>query len=105
RAARIFKTYGEQAIETVRSNPYMLAKDIYGIGFATADQIAQKIGIPRDSLNRARAGIDHVLLEATCDGHCALPLEQHKLAEVELLEVQEAIVEQALSQMLTGGSL
>jgi exodeoxyribonuclease V alpha subunit len=75
RAVRIFKTYGEQAIEKVRSNPYMLAKDIYGIGFATADQIAQKVGIPRDSLNRARAGIDHVLLEATSDGHCALPLE------------------------------
>jgi exodeoxyribonuclease V alpha subunit len=69
RAVRIFKTYGEQAIETVRNNPYVLAKDIYGIGFATADQIAQKVGIPRDSLNRARAGIDHVLLEATSDGH------------------------------------
>ncbi|MGA7770195.1 MAG: helix-hairpin-helix domain-containing protein [Candidatus Sulfotelmatobacter sp.] len=68
RAVRIFKTYGEQAIEKARSNPYMLAKDIYGIGFATADQIAQKVGIPRDSLNRARAGIDHVLLEATSDG-------------------------------------
>src|SRR6266550_1955615 len=105
RAVRIFKTYGEQAIETVRSNPYMLAKDIYGIGFATADQIAQKVGIPRDSLNRARAGIDHVLLEATSDGHCALPLEKLKLAAVKLLEVQEAIVEEALSQMLTGGSL
>ena len=105
RAVRIFKSYGEQAIEKVRSNPYMLAKDIYGIGFATADQIAQKVGIPRDSLNRARAGIDHVLLEATSDGHCALPLEKLKLAAVKLLEVQEGIVEQALSQMLTGGSL
>src|SRR5438445_11539506 len=105
RAVRIFKTYGEQAIEKVRSNPYMLAKDIYGIGFATADQIAQKVGIPRDSLNRARAGIDHVLLEATSDGHCALPLGKLKLSAVKLLEVQEGIVEQALSQMLTGGSL
>ncbi len=46
RALRIFKTYGEQAIETVRTNPYMLAKDIYGIGFATTDQIVQKVGIP-----------------------------------------------------------
>src|SRR6266481_5280852 len=105
RAVRIFKTYGEHAIEQVRSNPYMLAKDIYGIGFATADQIAQKVGIPRDSLNRARAGIDHVLLEATSDGHCALPLEKLKLAAVKLLEVPEGTVEQALSQMLTGGSL
>jgi exodeoxyribonuclease V alpha subunit len=89
----------------VRSNPYTLAKDIYGIGFATADQIAQKLGIPKDSLNRARAGIDHVLLEATSDGHCALPMEKLKAAAVKLLDVQESIVDQALSQMLTGGSL
>ena len=105
RALRIFKTYGEQAIERVRENPYMLAKDIYGIGFATADQIAQKVGIPKDSLDRARAGIDHVLLEATSDGHCALPLGKLKLAAAKLLGVSEAIVEQALSQMLTSGSL
>jgi exodeoxyribonuclease V alpha subunit len=87
RAVRILKTYGEQAIEKVRRNPYMLAKDIYGIGFATADQIAQKVGIPRDSLDRARAGIDHVLLEATSDGHCALPLQKLKLTAVKLLEI------------------
>ena len=105
RAVRIFKTYGEQAIERVRENPYMLAKDIYGIGFATADQIAQKVGIPKDSLDRARAGIDHVLLEATSDGHCALPLGKLKLAAAKLLGVSEAVVEQALSQMLTSGSL
>src|SRR3989449_11500469 len=105
RAVRIFKTYGERAIETVRNNPYVLAKDIHGIGFATADRIAQKVGIPRDSLNRARAGIDHVLLEATSDGHCALTLAKLKLSAVKLLEVQEPIVEQALSQMLKGGSL
>ena len=89
----------------MRENPYTLAKDIYGIGFATADQIAQRVGIPKDSLNRARAGIDHVLLEGTSDGHCALPLEKLKLAAVKLLAVPEAIVEQALSQMLTSGSL
>jgi exodeoxyribonuclease V alpha subunit len=105
RAVRIFKAYGEQAIEKVRSNPYTLAKDIYGIGFATADQIAQKVGIPKDSINRAKAGIDHALLDATSDGHCALPSAKLKLAAVKLLEVPEATVEQALSQMLTGGSL
>src|SRR5258707_958768 len=104
RAVRIFKTYGEQAIEQVRSDPYMLAKDIYGIGFATADQIAQKVGIPRDSPNRAKAGIGHVLLEATSEGHCALPLEKLKLLAIKLLEVPEGTVEQALSQRLTGGS-
>jgi exodeoxyribonuclease V alpha subunit len=105
RAVRIFKVYGEEAIEKVRSNPYMLAKDIYGIGFATADQIAQKLGIPKDSLNRARAGLDHTLLEATSEGHCALPLEKLKVAAVKLLEVPEATVEEALSQMLTSGHL
>ena len=105
RAVRIFKAYGEQAIEKVRSNPYTLAKDIYGIGFATADQIAQKVGIPKDSISRAKAGIDHTLLEATSDGHCALPLAKLKLAAVKLLEVPEATVEKALSQMLTSGGL
>jgi exodeoxyribonuclease V alpha subunit len=105
RAVRIFKAYGDEAIEKVRSNPYMLAKDIYGIGFATADLIAQKLGIPKDSLNRARAGIDHTLLEATSEGHCALPLEKLKMAAVKLLEVPEATVEEALSQMLTSGHL
>ena len=105
RAVRIFNIYGKQAIERVRENPYTLAKDIYGIGFATADQIAQRIGIPRDSVNRARAGIDHVLLEATSDGHCALPLPNLNAAAVKLLGIPEAAVEQALSQMLAGGSL
>ncbi len=105
RAVRIFKAYGDEAIEKVRSNPYMLAKDIYGIGFATADLIAQKLGIPKDSLNRARAGLDHTLLEATSEGHCALPLEKLKVAAVKLLEVAEATVEEALSQMLTSGHL
>jgi exodeoxyribonuclease V alpha subunit len=105
RAVRIFKAYGEQVIEKVRSNPFALAKDIYGIGFATADTIAQQLGIPKDSLNRARAGIDHVLLEATSEGHCALPMDKLKAAAVKLLEIQQDTVEQALSQMLTSGSL
>lgn len=105
RAVRIYKTYGEQAIEKVRENPYTLAKDIHGIGFATADQIAQSVGIARDSQNRARAGIDHVLLGATSEGHCALPLERLKAAAVKLLEVPVETIEQALAQMLTSGSL
>ena len=100
RAVRIYKTYGEQAIDKVRENPYTLAKDIHGIGFATADQIAQRVGIPKDSQNRAKAGIDHVLLGATTEGHCALPLEKLKLAAVKLLDVPEETIEQALAHML-----
>jgi exodeoxyribonuclease V alpha subunit len=105
RAVRIFKTYGNLAIQTVRENPYTLAKEIHGIGFATADQIAQSVGIPKDSQNRARAGIDHVLLGATSEGHCALPLEKLKATAVKLLEVPAEIIERALSQMLTSGFL
>jgi exodeoxyribonuclease V alpha subunit len=105
RAVRIFKTYGDLAIQTVQENPYTLAKEIHGIGFATADQIAQSVGIPKDSQNRARAGIDHVLLGATSEGHCALPLEKLKVAAVKLLEVPVETIEQALSHMLNGGSL
>ena len=70
RAVRIYKTYGVMAIQTVRENPYTLAEEIRGIGFATTDQIAQSVGIPTDSQNRARAGIDHVLLGATADLSC-----------------------------------
>jgi len=105
RAVRIYKTYGVLAIQTVRENPYTLAKEIHGIGFATADQIAQSVGIPKDSQNRARAGIDHVLLAATSEGHCALPMEKLKTAAVKLLEVPVETVEQALSQTLTSGLL
>ncbi len=105
RAVRIFKTYGNLAIQTVQENPYTLAKEIHGIGFATADQIAQSVGIPKDSQNRARAGLDHVLLGAPSEGHCALPLEKLKAAALKLLEVPEETIERALSQMLTGGFL
>src|SRR5512133_1238939 len=97
KSVRIYKTYGEQAIERVRSNPYVLAKDIYGIGFKTADQIAQNVGIAKNSLSRAAAGIDHVLLEATTEGHCAMPVNLLNTSAMKLLEVEENTVEQALS--------
>jgi len=105
RAVRIYKTYGDQAIEQVRSDPYALAKDIHGIGFATADRIAQNIGIPHDSILRACAGLDHVLLEATNDGHCALPLELLKAAAGKLLSVPERVVTAALERSLAGQGL
>ena len=91
---------GTHAIEQVRADPYTLARDIHGIGFATADRIAQNIGIPHDSILRACAGLDHVLLEATNDGHCALPLELLKEQAGKLLEVDETIIAAALERSL-----
>jgi exodeoxyribonuclease V alpha subunit len=105
RAVRIYKTYGEQAIDRVQSNPYSLARDIHGIGFATADRIAQNIGIPHDSILRACAGLDHVLLEATNDGHCALPLNLLKENARKLLSVDDTIIAAALERSLAGQGL
>ena len=105
RAVRIYKTYGEGAIERVQTDPYCLARDIHGIGFKTADQIAQKVGIPIDSLIRASAGLNHVLLEATGDGHCALPVELMKEEAGKLLLVDEKIVTAALERTLANREL
>jgi exodeoxyribonuclease V alpha subunit len=101
RAVRIYKTYGESAIEQVRANPYKLAQDIPGIGFKSADQIAQKIGIPHDSVIRACAGLAHVLQEATGQGHCGLPVELLKEEAGKLLLVDESIVQTALERTLS----
>ncbi|HZR20644.1 MAG TPA: ATP-dependent RecD-like DNA helicase [Verrucomicrobiae bacterium] len=100
RAVRIYKTYGESAVETLRANPYVLAQDIRGIGFRTADQIAQKMGIPHDSILRSCAGLAHVLLEATGQGHCALPIQLLKDEAAKLLGVGEEILEVALQRTL-----
>jgi exodeoxyribonuclease V alpha subunit len=105
RAVRIYKTYGENAVERVQVDPYTLARDIHGIGFATADRIAQRIGIPHDSILRACAGLDHVLLEATNDGHCALPVDLLKEEAGKLLGVEEKIVAAALERTLAGQQL
>lgn len=105
RAVRIYKTYGEAAIDRVQANPYCLAQDIHGIGFKTADQIAQRVGIPRDSLARAEAGLTHVLLQAVETGHCALPHTDLVEGAVQLLAVESATVETALSRLLANRQL
>lgn len=105
RAVRIYKTYGANAIAEVQADPYRLARDIHGIGFKTADQIAQKIGIPHDSLLRARAGLDHVLLEATNAGHCALPIETLHEEAATLLAVPQPVLAAALERALANQDL
>ncbi len=105
RAVRIFKTYGQEAIEKVRADPYCLAKDIQGISFISADQIARKLGIPHDSILRACAALNHLLLEATGQGHCALPLPRLKEEAGKLLLVDEKIIAQALERTLANGDL
>ena len=69
RAVRIYKTYGADAVQVISENPYRLARDIRGIGFRTADQIAAKLGIEKTAPIRVRAGISFALAEATDEGH------------------------------------
>jgi exodeoxyribonuclease V alpha subunit len=104
-AAKIYKQYGEQAIAVVRENPYRLAKDIHGIGFRTADGIAAKLGIAKDSIHRLKAGVIHTLEHATDDGHVCLPREMLARAGAELLETELAPVENAIDLLAVGGDI
>lgn len=100
RAVRIYKTYGDKAIETIRANPYLLCQDIRGIGFKTADQIAQKTGMPPHSVLRARAGILHLLREAAAKGHCRLPQNLLLEQSAKLLQIDNAVIQAGLRQSL-----
>jgi len=105
RSVRIYKTYGEQAIDKVRENPYRLALDIHGIGFKTADELAQKLGIAPDSLIRAQAGVRHVLQEWSSEGHCAALRKTLCDMAVKLLEIPAPIIDEAISAELIEGHL
>jgi exodeoxyribonuclease V alpha subunit len=100
RAFRIYKTYGNVAIETVSHDPYRLARDIQGIGFKTADKIAESLGIGRQSELRAQAGIEYVLAELTSEGHRGAPRDELIKATAKILEIPAAIVESALDEVL-----
>ena len=100
RAVRIYKTYGADAIPLVSENPYRLARDIRGIGFLTADQIAEKLGIEKTAMIRARAGIAYTLTEAVSEGHCGLPVDDLMPMAEKLLEIPADILRDALQQEL-----
>lgn len=97
RAVRIYKVYGDNAIDIIRDNPYRLALDIIGIGFKTADSLAMRLGIAHNSSKRAQAGIRHVLQEFASEGHCAAIQEKLVKASVELLEIEEEIIVHAIA--------
>jgi len=105
RAVRIYKTYGADAVELISENPYRLARDIRGIGFRTADQIAAKLGIEKTALIRVRAGISFALAEAMDDGHCGLPADEIILLAQKLLDVPPDLVETALVLELQDGTV
>jgi exodeoxyribonuclease V alpha subunit len=105
RAVRIYKTYGADAIKLISENPYRLARDIRGIGFRTADQIAAKLGIEKTALIRVRAGISYALSEAMDDGHCGLPADELVPLSQKLLEVPAELIATALELELQEGTV
>ena len=105
RAVRIYRLYGDRAVDRVRENPYRLALDVRGIGFRTADAIAQSIGFDPDSIPRARAGVRHVLEEFAGEGHCAGERGALVSTAAELLEVDVEVVEAALARDVSDGAL
>ncbi len=99
-AAKIYKQYGKESIEKVQGNPYCLADDIWGIGFKTADGIAEKLGYEKNDLRRCRSGILYTLSKLSEDGHVYSEREQLINSAKELLQADEEPIIQALDQMI-----
>jgi exodeoxyribonuclease V alpha subunit len=99
-AAKIYKQYGKESIEKVQGNPYCLADDIWGIGFKTADGIAEKLGYEKNDLRRCRSGILYTLSKLSEDGHVYSEREQLIKSAKELLQADEEPIIQALDQMI-----
>ncbi len=95
-ATKIFKHYGSDAVEVVKENPYRLATDIFGIGFVTADRIAEKLGFAKDSELRAQAGILYVLHELADEGHVYYPSGPLIQKCNEILQIDSDIIVKAL---------
>ncbi len=98
-AVRIYKHYGNDAIKIVKENPYRLAMDIFGIGFITADKIAEKLGIASDSPIRAEAGTLYVLHGLADDGHIYYPYESLVKKCADVLDVDEAAIPRAIDSI------
>jgi exodeoxyribonuclease V alpha subunit len=97
---RIYKTYRDEAIEVVRREPYRLAGEVWGIGFKTADQLARSLGIPHDSPQRVKAGLQFALSQATEDGHCYLPETKLVARATGLLEVEGELARECLDELI-----
>ncbi|MFF4580814.1 ATP-dependent RecD-like DNA helicase [Streptomyces sp. NPDC001389] len=98
-AVRIYKKYGDASISVVRNQPYRLAADVWGIGFLTADRIAQAVGIPHDSPERVKAGLQYALSQSADQGHCFLPQERLISDGVKLLQVDTGLVIECLAEL------
>jgi exodeoxyribonuclease V alpha subunit len=102
-AVKAYGKYGAAAVDVVRGNPYRLADEVFGVGFRTADRIAQQIGIARDAPERLRAGLQFTLTAATVEGHVFLPRSELIQSAAELLEIEGSGLAPALDELVRRG--
>jgi exodeoxyribonuclease V alpha subunit len=105
RAVRIYRTYGQEAVARIKANPYQLADDIRGIGFKTADELAARLGIDRNSPHRAQAALRYTLHELAAEGHCGYPEDAAVEQTMRLVEIDQLAVEDAARQAVADGSV
>lgn len=99
-ATKIFKTYGNDSIKVVQENPYRLADDIWGIGFKTADTIAEKMGFDHEKYVRLRSGLLYTLNRLSDEGHCYATRDQLLQTGTELLSVEDNVLSMTLDEMV-----
>jgi len=97
--------YGKNALQTVRDDPYLLARTIYGIGFRTADTIAEKLAIPRNSIQRARAAVVYLLERMADDGHVYAPFEYLEGQFEQALEMDTELAARAVEELKQSGEV
>jgi exodeoxyribonuclease V alpha subunit len=104
-AVKIYKQYGDQSLAVVQNDPYRMTGDIFGVGFKTADRIAQALGLPSDHPSRIEAGVIHVLNEMSSEGHIYVPQQELGQAAAKLLETTPELVIPAIERLQQAGRL
>ncbi len=98
-AVKIYKQYGDRLRTVLENNPYKISEDIPGVGFRTADELAEKLGVPRNSEYRLRAGILHTLYLASQSGHAYLPMSELSRYAVDMLGVEPEMLEHQITEL------
>ncbi len=100
-AVKIYRTYGDDALRVVQEDPYRMARDIWGVGFKTADKIARDLGLPPDAPSRIEAGVAYALSQMADDGHVYMPEEELVAEAARLLEVDPGLIRPAIEALDT----
>lgn len=109
-AVKIYKTYGDNSLQIIQENPYKLVEDIWGVGFKTADELALKLGLEKNSQKRISSGILYCITENINNGHLYIELEDCKIKNLKLLDLEDSeankfILKKALNELFTNNKI